>query len=260
MALSVALQLYSVGKDTAEDMHGTLQRVKDMGYDGVELAGLHGNDPSDVKKMCEDIGLIPISAHMAYPTLAKDPMGALSRYVKTGCKYAVIQFLGSEYRYGTDKFPIFIEDLKRIGAAARELGMTLLYHNHDFEFAKTQDGKYVLDFMYDEVGADLLQTEIDTCWVKVAGVDPVAYVKKYSGRAPIVHLKDFVGEKNHNEEENNFEYRPLGDGVQNIPDILKASEEAGALWVVVEQDEASMGLTPMQCAERSREYLKTLNY
>ena len=57
-----------------------------------------------------------------------------------------------------------------------------------------------------------------------------------------------------------FEFRPVGSGVQNFPEILRASEEAGALWVVVEQDNPSMGLTPMQCIEKSREYLRTLGY
>ena len=58
----------------------------------------------------------------------------------------------------------------------------------------------------------------------------------------------------------NFELRPLGCGVQNIPEILKAAEDAGAKWVVVEQDNPSMGLTPMESIAKSREYLKTLGY
>ena len=53
----------------------------------------------------------------------------------------------------------------------RKLGIQLLYHNHDFEFVKL-DGEYALDVLYSTIPADLLQTEIDTCWVKVAGVDP----------------------------------------------------------------------------------------
>lgn len=61
--------------------------------------------------------------------------------------------------------------------------MTLLYHNHDFEFAK-KDGEYLLDIMYRDIPASLLQTEQDTCWVKASGVDPAAYIRKYSGRRP----------------------------------------------------------------------------
>ena len=58
----------------------------------------------------------------------------------------------------------------------------------------------------------------------------------------------------------NFEFRPVGSGLQDFPPILKAAEESGAKWVVVEQDKASMGLTPMESIKKSREYLKTLGY
>ena len=46
--------------------------------------------------------------------------------------------------------------------------------------------------------------------------------------------------------------------MQDFASILKASEDAGASWVIVEQDRPSMGKTPMECAEMSRNYLKTL--
>ena len=38
MNISIALQLFSVRDDMASDFKGTLQKVKDMGYDGVEFA------------------------------------------------------------------------------------------------------------------------------------------------------------------------------------------------------------------------------
>ena len=59
----IALQLYSVRDFAEKDMRGTLQKVKALGYDGVEFAGLYGYAPEEVKAMCEEIGLVPISAH-----------------------------------------------------------------------------------------------------------------------------------------------------------------------------------------------------
>ena len=123
--------------------------------------------------------------------------------------------------------------------------------------------------MYREIPA--LQTELDTCWVKVAGEDPVAYIRKYRGRAPLVHLKDFAGQKTEHmyqligvdddqkqEAVSAFEFRPVGSGVQDFPAILAAAEEAGSSWVIVEQDMPSMGLSPIECARKSIEYLRTL--
>ena len=156
-----------------------------------------------------------------------------------------------------------------LGAVAKKLGMTLLYHNHDFEFLKI-DGKYALDILYDSVPADLLQTELDMCWVNVGGENPSEYLRKYTGRSPVVHLKDFAGSKSENMYEligiekkaeaapQKFEFRPVGSGKQDFPSILEAAKDAGAEWVVVEQDNPSMGLTPLECAAKSRAYLKTI--
>ena len=55
--LPVALQLYSVRGDIDQDFEGTLRAVKDMGYDGVELVGLYGRKPEDVRKAAEAVGL-----------------------------------------------------------------------------------------------------------------------------------------------------------------------------------------------------------
>ena len=273
MALPVAIQVYSVRDEAKADLRGTLEQIKEMGYVGVEFAGLYGYAPAEVKKICEEVGLIPISAHVPYLDMAGAPRAVLSQYAEIGCKYVAVPYLTSAYRPGTPAFPEVIETVGRIGKVAKELGIQLLYHNHDFEFMKI-DGKYALDTLYDEIPEDILKTELDVCWVNVGGEVPADYIRKYSGRAPVVHLKDFVGEKSENMYEligikndapaptrpSNFELRPVGSGRQDFPAILKAAEEAGAEWVVVEQDNPSMGLTPMECARKSREYLKSLGY
>ena len=66
------------------------------------------------------------------------------------------------------------------------------------------------------------------------------------------------GAQNKVDEKEAFCLRPVGYGKQNFPEILKASEEAGAKWVIVEQDNPSMDKTPMECAEMSINYLKSL--
>ena len=112
MALPVAVQLYSVRNDAAADLRATLEKVKALGYDGVEFAGLHGNDPADIKKMCEEIGLVPISAHVPYRDMVKDPEGVLSQYATIGCKFVVVPYLIPEDRPGTEGFPEVIKNVK----------------------------------------------------------------------------------------------------------------------------------------------------
>ena len=271
MALPVAVQVYSVREEAKTDLLGTLKEIKKMGYDGVEFAGLYGNDPAEIKKMCEQVGLIPISAHVPYADMVADPKGVLSKYATIGCKFVAVPYLVPEDRPDGGRFDEVIKNIEMLGKEAKALGIQLLYHNHDFEFM-TIGGKYALDILYESVPAEYLQTELDVCWVNVGGENPADYIRKYTGRSPVVHLKDFVGEKSEDMYEligldekkpkrpANFEFRPVGSGMQDFPAILAAAEDAGATWVVVEQDKPSMGLTPMESIAKSREYLKTLGY
>lgn len=265
----IAIQMYSVRDEAKKNLYGTLKKIKAMGYDGVEFAGLYGHTPAEIREMCADIGLNPISAHVAYLEMIADPEKVLGDYASIGCKYVAVPYLNEEYRPGTEKFPEVVENIKKLGAVANRLGLTLLYHNHDFEFMKL-NGKYALDVLYEEVSADLLKTELDTCWVNVGGEDPAKYVIKYSGRTPVLHLKDFEGEKSDDMYEligiertepkrpANFGFRPVGYGRQDFPSIIKAAEQAGVIWLVVEQDMPTKENTAMECAEMSRNYLKKL--
>ncbi len=270
MAFSVGVQLYTVRTEMKENLYGTLKKVKEIGYDGVEFAGLFGHTGAEIKEICQDLGLNPISAHVSYDDMMADPEGVLNEYKTIGCKYVVVPYLTEDKRPDKDCFGEVVKNIEMLSVVAKKLGMQMLYHNHDFEFMKL-DGKYALEVLYDSVSADLLQSELDTCWVNVGGEDPAKYLLKYKDRAPIVHLKDFFGEKSEDMYEligidkkmptrpSNFEYRPVGSGVQDFPAILESAKKVGAEWVIVEQDKATMGLTPMESIKKSFDYVKTIN-
>ena len=95
MALPVAVQLYSVRNNVSADMRATLEQVKKIGYDGVEFAGLYNNKPEDIKKMCEEIGLVPLSAHVPYVDMVKNP-DILNDYKTIGCKFVAVPYLNAE--------------------------------------------------------------------------------------------------------------------------------------------------------------------
>ena len=269
--LPIALQVYSVREEATKDPAGVLRRVSDMGYDGVELAGLYGRSPAEMKSLLKGAGLKAISAHVAYDEMIADPEKVLGSYADIGCTWIAIPYLGEEYRIGAAKYDAVIAGVRKLGETAKSLGMTLLYHNHEFEFTRV-NGEYALDLLYKAVPADLLQTQIDTCWAKVAGADPVEFVHKYKGRAPVVHFKDFymegdslggVGDPKRLEgitpkRNNTFRFRHIGAGMQDIPALVQASVDAGAKWIVVEQDFPTEGMDSMQCATESVKYLKSL--
>ena len=210
--LPVAVQVYSVREDAEKDFAGTMKKIKEIGYEGVELAGLYGKKPSEIKAAIEDAGLVAVSAHVPFQELVADMEGTIAQYVEIGVKYIAIPYLMEEDRPGTPKFEGNVKLFEEIGKACKAHGIQTLYHNHDFEFIKMPDGRYALDYIYDTIPADPLQTELDTCWVKVAGEDPAAYIRKYSGRSPVVHLKDF-----HKEGQPANMYELIGTEVKKRP-------------------------------------------
>ena len=267
----VGYQLYSARDDAAKDLLSVLKQVRDMGYDGVEFAGYYGHSASDIVKMLKETGLQAASAHVSIPDTEAGRFEAVAILAELHCKYVAIPYLDEAHRPGSAGFAKTIAEIYRFAELTRQAGIQLLYHNHDFEFIELS-GQFGLDFLYDAVPAPLLKTEIDTCWVKFAGHDPAAYIRKYAGRSPVVHLKDFVGGTDGKQpyallnadggdggqgESKSFEFRPVGYGVQNFPPIIEASRAGGAEWFIVEQD-ISVGRTPLEAAKMSRDYLKSI--
>ena len=274
--LPVGIQVYGLRdllENTPEQFPAVMKQVKELGYDGVELAGLYGLDPTFIRDTLAEIGLTPLSAHVPLADMTADIEKVIADYQLIGVDYLVVPYLPEEYRHLTPGYPVVIEEMKKIGAAVKAAGMKLLYHNHNFEFVRLEDGTFGFDDIYRQVPADLLMVEPDTCWIKVAGQDPVEYIHKYGSRCEVIHLKDFVKEGNpqnlykligietekKEEDTGFFEFRSVGFGQMLWEPILNASLEAGAKWVVVEQDE-HYDLPPMECARRSREYLKILGW
>ncbi len=268
--LPVGLQLYSVRDFLQKDFEGTLKKLKDMGYDYVEPAGFYGMTAEKFSDGLKKAGLTAISAHIPYAEMMSDSNKVINDCLTLGIKYLAIPYLDEKTRPGAADFENVLNTIREFGKKCAENGITLLYHNHDFEFIKMPDGRYGLDYMYETVDASILATELDCCWVKVAGEDPVEYVKKYAGRCPVVHLKDFTGVKSENmynliglketaKSTSSFEFRPVGYGKQDIPSIIKAAIASGAKYLVVEQDQPGEQ-TSLEAAEMSRNYLKSLGF
>lgn len=274
--LPVGIQVYGLRdllEHTPERFLEVMRRVKEMGYDGVELAGLYGLEPGFIKKTLQEVGLKPFSAHVPLVEMMEDAQKVADVYREIGVEYIAVPYLPEEYRPNTDGYETVLKEIAHIGEVMEKNGIKLLYHNHDFEFVKLPDGTFGFDDIYTRIPEKYLKVEPDLCWIKVAGQSPVDYLEKYGARCEVVHLKDFIKEGNPKnlykligietkEEEGDtgvFEFRPVGFGQQIWEPILETSEKIGAKWVVVEQDE-HYGLDPMEAARRSREYLKILGW
>ena len=267
----VGLQLYSVRNDMEKDFEGTLKAVKDMGYNYVEFAGFFGKSADEVKEILDRLGLTAISVHEGTQNFNEKGQEAIDYLKAIGVKYCAIPWYNKDDM--ENKWDEMIADFKNYSKALKDAGIKLLYHNHDFEFKKI-NGEYMMDRLYKELDSSVLDPEFDTCWVHYAGENPCEYIEKYAGRVEVIHLKDFVCknlgggpvyaliDKDGNEikgtkEDNGFEFRPVGSGIQKFPAILEAAEKSGTEIVIVEQDQF-VGIEPLEGVKQSREYLKSL--
>ncbi len=275
MDIKLGYQIYSAREDAEKDLGAVCAKLKEYGYDGVEFAGFYSYTAEQVKDILAKNELAAVSSHVPYATLVADMEGTIAFHKAIGCKFIAVPYLDEETRPGAAGFATAIRNIIKFGTLCKENGIQLLYHNHDFEFVK-MSGQYGLDFLYDCTEPEVLATELDTCWVNVAGEVPAEYIRKYAGRCPVVHLKDFVGSKKEGaqlyalikedgsddvevkkEAEPAFDFRPVGYGVQNIPAIIEAGLESGAQWFIVEQDRSSER-PALDAAKMSCDYVRGL--
>jgi len=245
----IALQLYTVRDFAEKDPRGTLQKIAEMGYTDVELAGMYGLSVQELKAMLDEVGLRAVSAHIGYGDFKNDLDGTVAAYKALGCKYAAIPGIGEAELPGGENWASSKQLLQKIAAKVREAGMIPLYHNHDYEFKKLANGEYILDAFFRELPE--FDTEIDSGWVSAVDLCPAAYIKQYAGRCPLVHLKDTII------TDGNIVDYPVGSGSQDMPAITKTALESGAAGFVAELDE-TVGMTSLEAAKQSLEYLKGL--
>lgn len=224
----IALQLYTVRDQTATDFAGTVRKVAQMGYAGVEFAGTGGLDATQMADLLQETGLRAAGSHIALAQMEADLDGVIAYNRAIGNAYMGVPFLPPDLRTPAG-FRQVAAAMNRIGAVTRAAGITLYYHHHAFEF-DVVEGQRGWDILVGETDPALVALETDVYWSFFAGQDPAAIIRQSAGRFPLVHLKDMVGQG----DERTF--AEVGEGQLDFGPIFEASEAQGVRWYIVEQD------------------------
>ncbi|MEO8606521.1 MAG: sugar phosphate isomerase/epimerase [Chloroflexota bacterium] len=245
MALPIAIQLYTVRDAMAADFVGTIQKIADFGYAGVEGAGVvyQHTPPKEAAKLFKDLGLTVMGAHETLP-LGDDKNAVLDRMGIMETKKLICPWRPPEKFKSVDSIKAICEELNAADVVARENGLSLLYHNHWFEY-ETLDGKPVNQIMQENL-APTVGLEIDTYWVKVGGQNPAQVVKDAGSRAPLLHIKDGPASS----IEANMV--AVGDGVMDWDAIIGAGQ-GSTEWLIVELDRCSTDM--LEAVGKSYTYL-----
>ncbi len=242
VAADTALQLYSVREALAEDFTGVMRQIADIGYAGVEPAlGTLGTTPAEAGMLFKALGLKVPSAHTHLPLDAeKGPV--LEAMAALDCR-RIVSGKGPESFQTLDGVRRTCDLFNEAYAVAKENGMSFGIHNHWWEF-EAVEGRYPYRILLEELHPEIF-FEVDTYWVRTAGLDPAEVVSELGQRAPLLHIKDGPA----------VEGAPMvavGDGVIDVAAIVRAAE-GRVEWLIVELDECATDM--MEAVERSYDYL-----
>ncbi len=249
MSLPIAVQLYSV-RELEQPFDSVLAEVAAIGYTGVETVDNHGLHAEEMRALLDKHELKVISSHIAMAVLEDDFDAVVAFNKAVGNDTLVIPWLPLALRAkNADGWKAIGHKLDQIGQRCRDVGMKLLYHNHDFEI-ESFDGQLAIDWLLAGADPENLGFEPDLAWVVAGEADPLALLTRYKGRCPRVHVKDLAKP---GESDNVKGMADVGYGLMNWDDLLPAAEKAGAEWLIVEHD---LPPDPLVSIRRSYEFLQ----
>jgi sugar phosphate isomerase/epimerase len=242
MTTPIALQLYTIRDLLAQDFEGTIRKVAEIGYLGVETANQFGSSPASAAKLFRELGLVVSGAHIP-PPLGDQKQEVIDTLGALDCNRLIVPSQPPEKYKSFDGIKSVCEVLNEGAAVAKANAFQLGYHNHWFEYQHVEN-RIPVDVMLEYLDPDVF-FEVDTYWVQTAGQDPTVVVHRLGARAPLLHIKDGPCQL---EEP----MTALGEGVVDIPGVVAAG--AGSTeWLVVELDRCATDI--IAAVRKSYQYL-----
>jgi sugar phosphate isomerase/epimerase len=257
----MGLQMYTVRDPMAQDAPGSLRQIAALGYRNLETYGFdpdtlkyYGMPASDFRKVLEDLGLTTTSGHYDLHAYLARPAEAMAAYIDRciqgaqalNQKYITWAWLDPKSR-GLDSFRLVAQRLNSIGAQTAKAGLSVAYHNHDFEFIPHEGGAIGYDIILRETDPELVKLQLDLFWVAHSSQrTPHELFKLQPGRFVMWHVKDMDSQKR---------YTELGNGSIDFTRIMPDAQLAGLEEYFVEQGD-NFAVSPMKSIETSARYVR----
>jgi sugar phosphate isomerase/epimerase len=227
----IAAQMYTLRDftKTPADIATTMKKVKNIGYDVVQLSALGPIDTGELKKILDGEGLKVCATHTSYQRMRDETQAVIDEHKLLDCTYPTIGAMPPEYR-NERGYALFAEEASEVGRKLAEAGLVFGYHNHSFELERfgRETG---LDILITQSDPKYFTIEIDTYWIQHGGGDPAVWIEKAAGRIPLLHLKDMAIDSQMQQL-----MAEVGEGNLNWHAILDAAAKAGVVWYIIEQD------------------------
>lgn len=218
-----SIQLYTLRN--YGNLEQQLALASAAGYKGVEFAGYHGYTAEQVKALLDKYNLLAVSTHTGLGEIENNFDAVIAFNKAIGNTRIVVPSANANSGPGWRNIG---ERLNAVGAKAREHGITIGYHNHDYELTQVYDGKTALDWLFEGTDPENVHVQLDLGWVFHGGADVVETIKKYEGRVLSVHVKDM---------RNGRQTDSVGEGLIDWPAVFDATHNIGGVqWYVFEHD------------------------
>jgi sugar phosphate isomerase/epimerase len=246
----MACQLYTLRNhlQTPTDIAASLKKVKEIGFDAVQLAGLGPIETGELAKMLQGEGLLPCGSHEPGEMLFGDIERVIDRLKALNCPCASYPWPGGIRFDTTENVKSFAAKLNAAGRALTGAGLTFCYHNHQMEFHRLS-GRLVLDIIYGETDPNCVKAELDTYWVQFGGCNPADWCHRLKGRLVNLHMKDYAVDA-----DGQVRFAEVGSGNLDWPEIIADAEESGCEWFIIEQDECRGD--PFESVRKSLNYVR----
>lgn len=255
--LRLGVQLYTVRTDAGKNLEGVLKTLAAMGYGTIELAGLLGRTPREMRTALDQAGLQCPSAHFQPRARGNDlsfdgDLGKLAEALHViGADTAIVPIPyipdrllpkspdgralpGILAQMTADDWKRTADFLNMKAQGLRPRGIKVGYHNHNAEFAPL-GGTSGMQILLKSTDPDLVTFELDAGWVAAAGADPFKLLAEHSGRFSLMHVKDIKAST-----KPNFELRQasteVGGGIIDWSRLLPFAYDAGVRHFFVEQE------------------------
>ena len=243
----IGLQLYTIRAELEADPEGSLRRVKEAGFDAVEVAPPTENLPSArLARLLRSHGLAVAALHSELPLGDRaDAVAEMAR--EFDCSRLIWHGWPRDSSFDSwDGIHRLAEQYREAHAVALRLGLQFGLHNHWWEF-EALAGRFPYRVILERLHPEVF-LEIDTYWVRTAGLDPAAVLAELGSRVTMLHVKDGPAKQGE-------PMRAAGDGVMDFPAILKTAGPS-VEWLIVELDECATDI--WEAIRRSRDYLRAL--
>ena len=234
----IGLQLYSLRDQFPKNVKGTFDEVKRWGIRYAEVAGTYGLSAADFNKELAARGIQPIGAHFDFDRFKSDPEGVAREAKELGLKYAGVAWIPHEGNFDEKTCREAAAVFNKAGQVMAKNGIKFFYHCHGYEFQPFKEGT-LFDLLMQETDPKLVSYEMDIFWVLFPNQDPVKLFEKYSSRWELVHLKDMKKGTARGSLSGGTDVKndaALGEGLMDLPAILKAAQKAGVKFYFIEDE------------------------